>query len=112
MTKGVKRIIAIVCIIAVLVGIITCVGAALSVNDSLFKNNTPTFMKLDAGGQARKIAGAITSKDDYESYIIEIPENGTLTICLEHEKVTDSGKSGWVVTLYKLLPAEVGNEYK
>lgn len=112
MTKGVKRIIAIVCIIAVLVGIITCVGAALSVNDSLFKNNTPTFMKLDAGGQARKIAGVVTSKDDYESYIIEIPENGALTICLEHEKVTDSGKSGWVVTLYKLLPAEGGNEYK
>ncbi len=97
MTNGKKRLISAVLVAATLIGIFACCGVALSVNNTLFKNNTPTYVKLGASA-----IGQITSKDDYEAYIMEVPANGALTICLQHENYTDPAKSGWFVTLYKL----------
>lgn len=109
MTKGKKRLIAAVCVVAILFSVITCCGVALSVNDGLFKTNTPTYVSIGAA-----VKGRITDKEDYEAYLVEVPADGALTLCLEHENRTDSGKSGWVVTLYKLLESTgaQGNEYK
>lgn len=97
MTNGKKRFIAAVLVAATLVGVFACCGVALSVNNALFKSNTPTYMKLGTS-----LVGQITSKNDYEAYIFDVPANGALTICLEHENYTDPAKSGWLVTLYKL----------
>ncbi len=97
MAKGKKRTIAILLAVAILLSVTACCGIAMSVTDTVFKNNTPTYIKI-----GNNIQGKITSSKDYEAYVFELEENGSLTICLEHEKVTDPGKSGWVVTLYKI----------
>lgn len=101
MAKVKKRTLAILLIVAILIGITACYGVAMSVTDTVFKNNTPTYITL-----GNNIQGKITSSKDYEAYVFDIAENGALTICLEHEKVTDPGKSGWVVTLYKIQDTE------
>ena len=101
MTKGKKRTIAIVLVATILAGIMACCGIAFSVTDKIFQNNTPTYITIGSD-----IEGEITSSEDYEAYVLEIEENGALTICLEHENFTDTGKSGWVVTLYKVEDTE------
>ncbi len=92
-----RKIIAVVLVATVLLTIFACVGVALTAGNDLFKNNTPTYMKL-----GNDITGIITSKKDYEAYIFEVEENGTLTFNLEHENFMDPAKSGWDVTLYKI----------
>ena len=98
MTKSKKRLIAIISIVAILLGIVTCCGVALSVNDKLFSTSTPTYMTLGT-----TLEGRITARDDYEAFIVEVPTDGALTVCLKHENYEDYAKSGWVVTLYKVL---------
>lgn len=109
MTKGKKRLVAVISIVAILLGIVTCCGVALSVNDKLFQNNTPTYMSLGTS-----LKGKITARDDYDAYIVEIPADGVFTVCLEHEDFDDYAKSGWVVTLYKVLSqtGSTAHDYK
>ena len=109
MTKARKRIIAVVSVVAILLGVFAVCGIALDVDNGLFKTNTPTYIKTGTA-----IKGIITDKEDYEAYVFDVASNGALNIILEHENVTDPGKCGWVVTLYKLLDKadSKGKEYK
>lgn len=109
MTKGKKRIIAIVAVVAILIGVFAMYGIAMNVNNGLFKNYAPTYIKIGTS-----VEGIIKAKDDYEAYVFDVSSNGALTICLEHENFTDSGKSGWIVTLYKILDkaGSTEKEYK
>ncbi len=95
-----SALIAVILLVTLILGSI-----ALSVENALFKNNTPTYIKI-----GYDVTGAVTSKQDYEAYIFEVPENGALNYVLEHENFRDSGKSGWIVTLYKLLDIDDSNE--
>lgn len=101
MTKGKKRFIAFLLIVAVVAGIFAIGGIALDMGDGIFKNNTPTYIKTGTS-----IKGIITDKEDYEAYVFDIASNGALNLVLEHENFTDSGKSGWRVALYKILGKE------
>ena len=98
MRKGKNRIIAVVLIVAIMLSALAIGSIALNVNNGLFKNNTPTYIKLGSS-----IQGIITDKEDYEAYVFDVTQNGALNLVLEHENFTDSGKSGWIVTLYKIL---------
>lgn len=99
MTKGKKKFIALALAVAVLVGTFAIGGIALNVNDGLFKTNTPTYIKPGAS-----VKGMITDKEDYDAYVFDVTSNGALEVVLEHEGFADTAeKSGWVVTLYKLL---------
>ncbi len=101
MSKVKKRIIALAIVVCVLLSALIVGGVALSEEDSLFRNNTPTYISLNSS-----IKGSIRSKDDYESYIFEIPNDGALNLSMEHEDFFDSSKSGWNVTLYKIIEGE------
>ncbi len=105
MTKRKVKVISAAVVACVLLVTFVLGGIALSVENALFKNNTPTYIKVGSD-----ITGIVTSKEDYDSYIFEIPKNGAFTYGLEHENFMDSAKSGWVVTLYKLLDISGSNE--
>ncbi len=90
---------AVVCIVTA----VLCSGIAFSADETMFKNNTPTYIEIGAD-----IKGVITSSKDYEAYVFDVSENGALTLCLEHEDFMDTAKSGWIVTLYKLLSGANG----
>ena len=105
MTKCKKKIIALALTVAVLAGIFAVCGIALDMGDSVFKTNTPTYIKAGSS-----IKGIITDKEDYEAYVFDITANGALNLVLEHENFTDTGKSGWIVTLYKILSKEGSTE--
>lgn len=106
MTKRKLKFTSLITVIALMVTIVGSVAATLAVSDSTFKKNTPTYIKLGTS-----MDGSITSDDDYEAYMFDVEENGTLYLCLEHEDFLDSAKSGWKTTLYKLIPGEE-REYK
>ena len=102
-----KRKIKLTSFITAIALVITAIGslaATLAVSDNTFKKNTPTYIKLGTS-----IGGSIESADDYEAYMFEIEENGTLYLCLED--YLDAAKSGWKTTLYKIIPGEE-TEYK
>lgn len=104
-----KRKIKLTSLITVIAMVITAIGsiaATLAVSDNTFKKNTPTYFKLGT-----PVDGSIESADDYEAYMFEVEENGTLSLCLEHDDYLDSAKSGWKTTLYKIIPGEE-TEYK
>ena len=83
----------------VILSVSLCAGAvSLIVNDSMFETNTPTYIELNS-----ETKGVITDEDDYEAYIFEVPADGALTVRLDHEDFMDSTKSGWQVTLYKII---------
>ncbi len=85
--------------VAVILAASFCAGAAsLVAQDSLFKTNTPTYVALNS-----QATGIIESADDYEAYVLDIPTNGALAIRLDHEDFLDSTKSGWEITLYKII---------
>ncbi len=98
MTKRKARVISAILIASILLTAFVLGGIAITAENALFKNNTPTYITVGSD-----ITGAVTSKEDYESYIFEIDKNGAFYYGLEHENFMDSGKSGWIVTLYKLL---------
>lgn len=95
------RIASVITVAAILLTAIGALAATVAVSDSTFKKNTPIFLELGT-----TVNGSITSDDDYEAYMFETEENGTLSLCLEHEDFLDSAKSGWKVTLYKMIPGE------
>lgn len=104
MSRRKKKVIAIITTVAILLVALCASGVALDVANSLFKNNTPTYITLES-----PVNGIIRKSDDYEAYVFEIEKDGALSICLEHEDFMDSTKSGWVVTLYKI---DKGDDYK
>ena len=89
----------------IILAVSLCAGAAsLVVQDSLFKYNTPTYMALNS-----QATGIIKNADDYEAYMIEIPANGALVVRLDHEDFLDNTKTGWQITLYKIIEGEEKN---
>ncbi len=106
MSKIKKRIIAAVMVVCVLATALLIGGTALKVEDPVFRNNTPTYISLNS-----RIKGSIRSSSDYESYVFEITKDGALNLSMEHEDFFDSSKSGWSVTLYKIMEGK-NREYK
>lgn len=106
MNKYKFRLTSLVTLIAFMITAVGTIAATLAVSDSTFKKNTPTYIKLGT-----PVIGSITSDTDYEAYMFEIEEDGTLNLCLEHDDYADPAKSGWKTTLYKIIPGEE-NEYK
>ncbi len=101
MNKRKIKITAIVTAIVIL-AVSLCAGAAsVIVQDSLFKTNTPTYMALNS-----QATGIIKSADDYDAYIFEVPANGALVVRLDHEDYQDNAKTGWQITLYKIIEGE------
>lgn len=98
MNKRKFRLTALITVIAILLGSICAVAASFAVNDDMFKTNTPTYIKLNS-----EAVGKITHEEDYEAYMFDVPEDGSLSVRLEHEDFMDSTKSGWKVTLYKII---------
>ncbi len=101
MTKLKRRVISAVIAVAILLSGLLIGGVATEMKDGIFTNNTPTYISLNS-----RINGSIRSKTDYESYIFEIENDGALTMGMEHEDFSDSTKSGWTVTLYKIIEGE------
>lgn len=100
-----KTAVAITCAVILLVSV--CIGTASSVlNDTVFKNNTPTYVALNS-----KVNGIIKNKDDYEAYILEVPSNGALVVRLDHEDFVDNTKTAWKVKVYKITDSEP-HDYK
>ncbi len=101
MKKRKTKITALVVCLAVLFGALCAGVIAVSVNNGLFKNNTPTYIKLGT-----ELTGIIRSSDDYEAYMFDVEEPGTLVLRLNHEDFLDSTKSGWTLTLYRVFEGE------
>lgn len=98
MNKRKIKITALITVVTILL-VSLCAGAAsIIVNDSMFKTNTPTYIALNS-----EATGKITDDEDYEAYIFDVPADGSLEVRLEHEDFMDSTKSGWQVTLYKII---------
>ncbi len=84
--------------VVVILLIAFCAGAAsLVIEDSMFKNNTPTYITPNS-----QTKGIIKSEDDYEAYVFEVPADGVLVVRLDHEDFVDNTKTAWKVTLYKI----------
>ncbi len=105
MAKRKVRVISAIVIATILLVSFVLGGVALTAENALFKNNTPTYITIGTD-----VTGSVTSKKDYEAYIFEVPEVGALSYNLAHENFMDSGKAGWICTLYKLLDIEGSNE--
>ncbi len=98
MKKRRNRITALILCVAILFGALCAGGIAVSVTNGLFKNNTPTYIKLGT-----ELTGIIRSADDYEAYMFDVAQPGTIVIKLNHEDFLDSTKSGWTLSLYRVL---------
>lgn len=98
MKKRRNRITALIVCVAVLFGALCAGVIAVSVTSGLFKNNTPTYIKLGT-----ELTGIIRSSSDYEAYMFDVDEPGTLVVKLNHEDFMDSTKSGWTLSLYKII---------
>ncbi len=101
MSKLKKRIISAVIAVCILISVFLVSGIAMEMKDGIFTNNTPTYISPNS-----RTNGSIRSKDDYESYIFELPNDGALSLGLEHEDFFDSSKSGWTVTLYQIVEGD------
>ncbi len=101
MNKRKKKIISVVAVVVLVAITFGVIGTALTVTDGMFSNNTP--MKITPNAE---VIGSIDVKGDYEAYIFEIPQNGVLTVRLDHDNLLDSIKCGFVVTLYKIIDGE------
>lgn len=106
MKKLSKKSIALILAVAVLAAAFTAIAGALSVKDSTFYLNTPTYMALNTS-----MSGHIENQDDYDSYVINVPENGALTVRLDHDNMAESIAEGWRITLYAIIKGET-NTYK
>ncbi len=104
MNKRKIRVISLIMVVAVLLGSLGAGVVAMTVDDSAFKYNTPSYITL-----GKKIAGVINNDEDYEAYMFEVEEDGSLALRLNHEDFGDSLKAGWEITLYKILKE---NDYK
>lgn len=98
------RAISVAIVVAVLLASLGAGVVAMTVTDGVFKNNTPAYIKLGT-----QLTGAITHDEDYEAYMFDVEKEGSLALRLNHEDFMDSAKSGWEVTLYKILNK---NDYK
>ncbi len=93
-----KKIILITAVVALLSAVaLGIVGSSLEVKDSLFNTNTPIAIPLNYTA-----IGTLSSADDYESFLFEIPEDGILTARIEHDDLLDAIKCGYEVTIYKI----------
>lgn len=101
MNKRKIKFIALAVAIVIFVASVCAGAASVIVQDSLFKNNTPTYMALNS-----QATGIIKSADDYDAYIFEVPANGALVVRLDHEGYDDNAKTGWQITLYKIIDGE------
>lgn len=99
MSKGKKRFISVVAVIALVAITLGIIGAA--VDDGMFSNNTP--MKITPNSE---VVGSIEVSGDYESYMFEVTQNGILTVRLDHDNLLDSLKCAFVVTLYKIIDGQ------
>ena len=77
MKKRRNRITALIVCVAVLFGALCAGVIAVSVTSGLFKNNTPTYIKLGT-----ELTGIIRSSSDYEAYMFDVDEPGTLVVKL------------------------------
>lgn len=77
-----------------------------ALSDDTFRFDTPTYISPNS-----KTEGVINSKDDYEAYIVDIPENGALSISLDHDNFAETLKDGWIITLYKISETKDGRNY-
>ena len=101
MNKRKIKVIALITAVVIL-AVSVCAGAAsIMVQDSLFKTNTPTYMALNSSA-----TGIIKNADDYDAYMFEVPANGALVVRLDHEDYQDNAKTGWQITLYKIIEGE------
>lgn len=101
--KFIKITAAVMCV-ALLLGVGAWAFEALS--DDTFRFNTPTYISPNS-----KIDGVINNKDDYEAFIVNIPDNGALSISLDHDNFAETLKDGWIITLYKISETENGRAY-
>lgn len=88
-------------ITAAVLSLLTVLGlgawALEALSDDTFRFSTPIYIEPNSNTD-----GVIKNKNDYEAYIIDIPENGALSISLEHDNFAETLKDGWVITLYKI----------
>ncbi len=106
MRKPSKRIIKYIAAVLITATVLSlCAVAVIKVNDDTFRFNTPTYIKLNS-----KTDGIIKNKDDYEAYLVEVPEPGALSISLDHDNYAETLKDGWRVTLYKIGEANNGEK--
>lgn len=107
MKKPSSRLIKTVAVILAAIAFSACaVWAVETLTDDTFKFNTPTYIKPNS-----KTDGVIKNKNDYEAYIFEVPENGVLSVSLDHDNFADTLKDGWVITLYKITKVDGKEQY-
>lgn len=107
MKKPSSRFIKTVAVLLAVFAVFSCaVWAFESLTDDIFKFNTPTYIKPNS-----KTDGIIKNKNDYEAYIFEVPENGVLSVSLDHDNFADTLKDGWIITLYKISKVDGKEQY-
>ena len=98
MSKRKLKITALLTAVVILAVSLIAVAATASIDDGMFKNNTPSYITLN-----QSATGSINAEDDYEAYIFEIEEDGVFSLRLDHEETIDMSRVGWRVTLYKII---------
>ena len=106
MSKRKLKITALLTAVVILAVSLIAVAATASIDDGMFKNNTPSYITLN-----QSATGSINAEDDYEAYIFEIEEDGVFSLRLDHEETIDMSRVGWRVTLYKIIEGET-REYR
>lgn len=98
MNKRKIKITAVITVVVILLASLCAGAVSLIVEDSMFKNNTPTYITPNS-----QTTGIIKNEDDYEAYILEVPASGALVVRLDHEDFIDNTKTAWKVKLYKII---------